>query len=85
MIICSDEKTIKMEIKIKTGGQLESLQRGPKKLETIKINVIGNGGYGYELWLNDSSLSYLDTQEMLAIRDAINNALVEGLKLNTER
>lgn len=67
--------TLKLKfMKIKEGGQLESLSK-EKKLEEIKV---GSHNRTINLWLNDSSLSYLTLEEALDLRDELNRAISEA-------
>lgn len=70
-------------MKIKSGGQLQSLSR-EKKLEEIRV---GNDGMNdlnrvIHLTLNDSSLSYLTLEEALDLRDELNRAIGKATGIN---
>jgi len=70
-------------MKIKDGGQLEQFGKSGQKLCEIRINKAFTGR-SFELLLvsndkenglPDESLSYLSIEELLNLRDQINNAL----------
>ena len=75
-------------MEIKAGGQLECFGKKGQKLEGIKIHR-NEGSRGFEFWLvsnkkenglPDESLSYLSINEMLDLKDEINNALNDLIK-----
>lgn len=66
-----------MAITLSNGGQLESL-KDHAKLESLSVHSEGGS---ILLWLNERSLTYLTTEEAVAIRDSINEALRTKLGL----
>ena len=62
---------------LKNGGQTKSLEGGVIE----EIRVIGFDDYRFELWINSSSLSYMSLEEVLKLRDEINRAIKESIKI----
>lgn len=62
-------------IKLHDGGQTERM--GGKKVENIKIAVDGfeDGTHSIRFEINESSLSYLNLDELLQLRNACNVAI----------
>ncbi len=63
-------------MKIKDGGKTEGLTG---KIKTIRIEITANKR-SFQLWINEDSLSYLPVEELLDLRDEVNNALKQLLK-----
>ena len=65
----------KLKIEFKNGGKLsfEPLT----KLETIRFERCTGFNRRFELWINENSLSYLSIDELLDIRDSINDLIKE--------
>lgn len=64
----------------KNGGQVESLKG---KIEEITVRKSDSTAYGFELWINDSSLSYLSLEEVLKLRDEINREIKQSINCDT--
>lgn len=63
-------------ITIANGGQLEKFDQN--KLRSIRIDP-GQSKRMYELWLNEDSVSYLTLQELLDLRDEINDVIKDTI------
>jgi hypothetical protein len=59
---------------IESGGQILSLQND-KKILSIDIMF----DKAIQLWINESSLSYLSIEEAIKLRNALNNALMSAV------
>lgn len=60
-------------MEIAQGGQLQKFEKS--KLETIRVSPQEGKRRMFELWLNDDSVSYLTIDELLNLRDEINESL----------
>lgn len=66
-------------MKISSGGQTDSL---PSTGKIKEIKVLSNSSSKcIELWINDTSLSYLSIEEALNLRDELQQALKTNLHL----
>jgi hypothetical protein len=61
-------------MQIERGGQIESL-KNDKKLLIIDVMFDKD----IQLWLNESSLSYLSIEEAIKLRNDLNNALMSAV------
>ena len=61
-------------MKITSGGQIKSLELDKKVLD---INIMFDKGI--QLWINESSLSYLTIEEGIKLRNMLNNALMKAV------
>jgi trimethylamine:corrinoid methyltransferase-like protein len=65
-------------IKINKGGQLSNIEMNDLKiLQTIGICT--EEPKQIQLWLNESSLTYLSIEEAIDIRDGLNTALKQAI------
>ena len=62
-------------MKINSGGQTESLKG---VIESIRIHYSDNRTF--ELWINDDSVSYLSINELLDLKNEIDEALQKCIK-----
>lgn len=66
---------------IKNGGQVDSLKG---KVEKISVRKSDSTAYVFDLWINDSSLSYLTLEETLKLRDEINREIKQSINYDTQ-